>query len=451
MKRIILLCILGSLFVGCAASRYTIADKYLGKGQNKRALSEYLKILHEDKRQHGGYTDIQAMLGVAAAYYAMNKYGKTQSMCKRILKIDSNNGGALYYAGNSLEAKDKKKYAIKFYKRYRLLPDYDPYKRFMIARLEMLMQEEIAKKVRATIRRERNIQTNEIPPNTVAVLYFINQEQDPEWEPLSKGLAEMIITDLGKVKQLKIIERVKLQKLIEEMNFGYNDLADPNTFPRFGKLLSARTLINGAFTLPGGTDVLLTSNISDVTQSKLFEASRFSGKLQNIFNLEKDIITNILDQLGIELSFEERDLIMQLPTRNFQAFMKYCYGLEQMDQKNYSLAADYFQDALNLDPNYTLAQKKFQIIDATNTLASGRPVAASIRMAGRSQAMGQAAFPQQLARNKRALVTDRLGKMSTNLDLGYLPGNNSRKDAAELREAGVSLERTPLNGPPPTP
>jgi len=452
VKQIILLCIIASLFIGCAASRYNIANKYLENGQTQLALREYLKILHEDKRQHGGFTDIQAMLGAASAYLAMNKFSKTQGLCKRILKIDSNNGGALFYAGRSLEANQKKKWAIKFYKRYRLLPDYDPYKRFMIARLEMLMQEEIAKNIRAAIRRERNIRTDDFPKNTIAVLYFINQDQDPEWEPLSKGIAEMIITDLAQVKKLKVVERIKLQKLIDEMNFVQSDLANPKTVPRFGKLLRARTLVNGGFTIPGGTDFLLTSNISDVDGAKSFEASRFSGNLQNIFNLEKDIVMNVLDQLGVELSYEERDRIMRIPTRDFQAFVKYCNGLEQMDRGNYSMAAEYFQSALKLDPNFILAQQKFQVVDAMYTLASGRPITAGIRLASRSAAAGQPpGLPPQLAKHPQLTSSGRLGRISTNLDLGYLPGNDGRKDAAELRSANVSLDRSKLPEPPDPP
>ncbi|MBN1350513.1 hypothetical protein JXJ21_13945 [candidate division KSB1 bacterium] len=447
MKQILVILIVVNLLIGCTASRYNIAENHLEQGRHQSALREYLKILHEDKRQHGGFTDAEAMLGVASTYFAMKQYGKTQSMCKRILKIDANNGGALFYAGGSLEAKGKLKWAVKFYNRHKFLPDSDPYKRFMKARLEFLMQEEIAKSMKAAIRRERTVRPDDVPQNTIAVLYFLNQDADPDWQALSKGLAEMMITDFAQAKQLNVVERLKLQKLIDEMNMDQSGLADPNTVPRFGKLLKARILINGGYTIPSGADLMLTANIGDITQSRTFEALRFSGRLENIFRMEKDLVLSVLDQLGIQLSYEERNRIMQIPTENIQAFKAYCFGLEQMDRGNYTLAGDYFNQSLKLDPKFSPANEKLQLVEAMGVLASNRPIAASIRKhkARRGSARGSG----QLGVLFRPSPENRLSRISSNLDMGYLPGNNSREDAAELGED--LLERRPLLPPPDPP
>ena len=452
MKQFLFALIAGIMLASCAATRYNIAENHLNDGQNKAALREYIKLLHEDKRQHGGYTDIKAMLGVAAAYYGMKQYGKTQSMCKRILKIDSNNGGALFYAGASLEAISKLKWAKKFYKRYRLLPDHDPYRRFMQARLEILMKDQLAQEMQEAIRRERTISPNDVPQNTVAVLYFLNQDQDPEWSALSTGLTEMMITDMAQVKQLDVVERAKMQMLLDEMNLDKTMMADPNTVPRFGKLLKAKILVNGAFSLPGGKDLLITSNIGDIAQASTFEALRFSGKLDNIFRMEKDLVLSVIDQLGIQLSFEERNQIMQIPTENLQAFKAYCFGLEQMDKGNLSIATNYFGEAVKLDPNFQPAQQKLQLVDAMNLLASNQPIIGSIRPKTRG-AGGQVSGAPVLA--IRPSVTQRLMRISNNLDMGYLPGNDSREDITEVKEGlkdtDISIYREPLQEPPHTP
>jgi curli biogenesis system outer membrane secretion channel CsgG len=55
----------------------------------------------------------------------------------------------------------------------------------------------------------------------------------------------MLITDLSEVKGLQIVERIKLQALVEEMGLGASGLVEANTAPRVGKLLGAQWLIGG--------------------------------------------------------------------------------------------------------------------------------------------------------------------------------------------------------------
>lgn len=68
--------------------------------------------------------------------------------------------------------------------------------------------------------------------NTVAVLYFENKTGKSELDPLQKGLALMLITDLFTVKGLQVVERVKLQALVEEMGFGTSGLVEAGNAPR---------------------------------------------------------------------------------------------------------------------------------------------------------------------------------------------------------------------------
>src|SRR5688572_24780539 len=52
---------------------------------------------------------------------------------------------------------------------------------------------------------------------TVAVLYFDNNSADPQYDVLQKGLADMLVTDLSQVESLQVVEREKLQQLVDEL------------------------------------------------------------------------------------------------------------------------------------------------------------------------------------------------------------------------------------------
>lgn len=452
MKRIVILLLMTGLFLSCAISRYRIADNALSQGQNRQALREYLRILHQDKRTNGTYTDVRALLGAAAAYYKLGQYSKTQRICKVVLKLDPRSGGAYYYAGTSLDDQGKRDWALKFYKQFVRLSENDPYKPYLEARYHLTMEQEVARKLRAAIRRERNLDTRDIDPNTLAVLYFVSSEESVEADALSKGIAEMIITDLSNVRKLNVVERLQLEKLLNEMQLGRSGLTDPNTIPRYGKLLRANTLVSGGFTI-SGEDLHLTISLADVNSSRSFDADRFSGMLQNIFTLEKDIVMGILDQLGIVLSSSEQAAVMQMHTKNFDAFMAFCYGLDLMDQGRYRGAVDRFQEAVSLDPGFRLAHDKFNLTSAINVISNRGSIFNYLQSKKQFAAAKQGTGP---ASNSHLLpvATDsraRLDRMSYQLDLGFLPSNESRNEAAELESYGITLERVKLPDPPPPP
>ena len=67
---------------------------------------------------------------------------------------------------------------------------------------------------------------------TVAISYFDNTSGLEQYNPLSKGLADMLITDLSNVKSIQIVEREKLENLLKEIDLG--DLETENQCPRCG-------------------------------------------------------------------------------------------------------------------------------------------------------------------------------------------------------------------------
>lgn len=421
---LLLLMVAAVLLGGCSMGRYTVADRYLKENNYQSALTEFVRVA-EMNGSLAMSRDVRALTGAMIAYYKLNNFKNSFALSKRILSLDKYNSSAIFYAGLNLEMLNKPSLAKKIYRFYTAVSRFDPYYKLIKAKFNQLVQDEIKKRAQLAIQMENNISTDQIDPNTIAVLYFLNVIEDPEWNALSKGLAEMMITDLSQVKQLKVLERIFLQKLIEEMQLGMTGLMDESTAPRMGRLMKARNLINGAFTIKAGQYLGVTSNLLDVTSSGNIQTREFSGDVNKIFDIEKEIVFITIDQLGIQLTAEERKRIGQYATRNFNAFKAYCYGLEQYDLGNFSAAMMYFQQAITLDPNFGLAQDMFDITLALERIDQGTFVAMYFDM------------------NKTRLAPDdgmvgsmstqyRLNQISQNLDLGYLPGNDSRNGASEI-------------------
>src|SRR5579871_5848204 len=121
---------------------------------------------------------------------------------------------------------------------------------------------------------------------TVAVMYFndgaIGKQHD-DLAPLSKGICDVLITELSDNPGIKVVERDQLASILAEQHLAADGTADKATAIKVGKLLSAHHMIFGGFiTDPAGTMVLnlrsvnvetgeieFTTNASDKTANLL--------------------------------------------------------------------------------------------------------------------------------------------------------------------------------------
>lgn len=212
---------------------------------------------------------------------------------------------------------------------------------------------------RKVLGEERMIQATGLP-NTIGVLYFLNKTGRKEMDPIQKGLALMLITDLAKIKGLNVVERIKLQALIDEMELGISGLADPNTIPRLGRLFRAKWLIGGNLIEPDPPAFRINSNLLDTSSQNIVKTPAAEGELSELFKMEKDILFDIIKYLKRELLPAEEEELKRPITTNMAAAMALFRGIDASDRGDYRKSAQYYQKALKLDPGLTTAQESLQ-------------------------------------------------------------------------------------------
>jgi len=140
---------------------------------------------------------------------------------------------------------------------------------------------------------------------TVAISYFDNTSGTKEYDPLSKGLADMLITDLSNVKSLKIVEREKLESLLKEIELGDGKFIDPNTAQKLGKGLGAGYMLTGSFLIMGET-MRIDARLVDVGTGEISMAEEITGEKGTFFKLEKDLVDALVISFNIKLSRSEK-------------------------------------------------------------------------------------------------------------------------------------------------
>src|SRR5215470_10133202 len=89
-------------------------------------------------------------------------------------------------------------------------------------------------------------------PPTLAISYFDNNTGDAALDPLQKGLADMLITDLSGVQAVRIVERDKLNRALRELDLGKSKFIDPKTAQKLGKGLAAEFIMSGGYAVAAG-------------------------------------------------------------------------------------------------------------------------------------------------------------------------------------------------------
>jgi TolB-like protein len=186
--------------------------------------------------------------------------------------------------------------------------------------------------------------------NTLAVLYFHNKTARPDLDPLEKGMAVMLITDLAKVKEIRVIERAQIQALVEELQLGTSGLVAPDTAPRVGQLLGARFVISGDLGDMPPEQITIAAHLLEMPEISLLGTPTRSGYLDDLLRMEKGLVFEIIRLLEIELTPEQTEELRKPITLDLKALMLFFQGIQSSDRGAYEEAAAYYRDALQRDP-----------------------------------------------------------------------------------------------------
>lgn len=214
-------------------------------------------------------------------------------------------------------------------------------------------------------------------PRTIAIAYFDNNTGSAELEPLRRGLADMLITDLSHLEKLQLVERERLNQVLGELRLSKSKFIDPKTAQKLGKGLAAELIMTGSVAL-GGDVMRVDVRVIEVATAKVVASDKVEGKKQDFFAIEKDLVDVLIKTLDLKLSGDERSRLRSNATQSFDAWRKYSAGLEAKDRGDDSEAQRLFQEALAADPNYQAARnasERLQVIFARSDAAKEADIA----------------------------------------------------------------------------
>jgi eukaryotic-like serine/threonine-protein kinase len=193
--------------------------------------------------------------------------------------------------------------------------------------------------------RQRTRPSNEI--RSVAVMPFVNETGDPQLEYLSDGMTDTLISSLSELPNLKVKARTSI--------FRYKGKEiDPKTI---GKELGVQAIVNGRVTQRDGRTNVLLEVVDAETEDVIF-STKYDRPQSALVTLQSDIARDVSGKLKSKLSGAEEAKVMKTHTADPEALQLYLQGQfyrYKGGRNNVLRATDYFNKAIEKDPNYSLA------------------------------------------------------------------------------------------------
>lgn len=392
-----------------------------------------IERLEQRLRAHPDDTATLRDLGVL--HLRLKHFNAARPYLERAFAQDPADPVTRFYYGLALETTGDAQGALRAYEGYVGVSRLSPYRRLLAGRYQWLIRKVVRAELQERLAADPAGTEANVEPGTVAVIPFTYQGEDPRYAVLGRGLAEMLSVDLSQVRALRVVERVRLQVLLDELALAQSAAVDPGTAPRVGRLLGAQRLVGGSYDILDG-DVLradvLTWDVGTATPVNRLDSR--SEALDALFALEKDLAFSLIAEMGIELTPEERERIEFVPTRNLQAFLAYSRGLAQEDAGQFDQAARSFQEALSIDPSFEAAGERAEAAAGTS-LAEQTPAESAAEAAGAEQALATPTVDP---------LGDRLSNLNASIEAAYVPSDETRTNPAdEPRSAALPAPPRP--------
>jgi serine/threonine protein kinase/Tfp pilus assembly protein PilF len=187
----------------------------------------------------------------------------------------------------------------------------------------------------------------EKPITSVAVLPFQNFSKDTEQEYFSDGMTEALISELSRIKALRVISRTSI------MRFKKTD----KSLPEIARELGVDAIVEGSVQRVQN-DVRITAQLVKAQPEQHLWANDFTRNIENILGLQREIAQAIASEIRITVTPEEQQQLASSRPVNPDAHEAYLRGrffINKGTEADIKKGISYFEQALSKDSNYALA------------------------------------------------------------------------------------------------
>jgi TolB-like protein len=179
---------------------------------------------------------------------------------------------------------------------------------------------------------------------SIAVMPFVNESGNPEFEYISDQATETLISSLTKLPDLIVKPRSSV------IRYKGKD----TDVKSLGRDLSVEALLNGSVA-QRGNDIALHVELIEIATERVLWSEDYRKPLSALATLQSEIARDIAGKLQARLTSADQQQLARKYTDNPEAYQLYLKGRFHWNKRTKNdmyKAIEHFQQAANLDPNY---------------------------------------------------------------------------------------------------
>jgi serine/threonine protein kinase/Tfp pilus assembly protein PilF len=200
---------------------------------------------------------------------------------------------------------------------------------------------------------------------SLAVLPLANLSGDPEQDYFADGITEELITDLAQVKALRVISRTSV------MRYKKTNLS----LPEIGQELDVDAVVEGSVQRSGNR-VRISAQLIQTSTDRHLWAETYERDLKDVLSLRDEVASAIARKIQIEITPQEKARLSRTQSVVPEAYVAYLKGkhlADRMDPDSLSKAMEFFEQAVQKDPNYAAAWAALAHADFLSSFKSELP------------------------------------------------------------------------------
>jgi len=200
------------------------------------------------------------------------------------------------------------------------------------------------RRIRDEARRGVESEPEKTPIRSLVVLPFENLSRDPAQEYFADGMTEALISELARLKALRVISRTSAMKY----------KGAQRALPEIARELNVDAVLEGSALLVGKRVRVNVQLVAAKTDETLW-ADRYDGEVEDVLDLQGRVAETVAKEIAVQVSPREATQLAKRRAVNPEAHVEYLKGRHTAagtSPQATELALRHFQRALEIDPTY---------------------------------------------------------------------------------------------------
>lgn len=194
----------------------------------------------------------------------------------------------------------------------------------------------------------------------IAVMYYRDLANDPDLAFFAKGLASIVINDLGDTGFFKPVERERLDELLSEKKLGTSDVADKATFGKIAAVLGTEYFVTGQIVQLKKGQYFLMSKIISAESFEIVGSNRVALDPEDVMTAVDQIVQLATVKIRAAGSYANGSTPVQKAQRDYKVplstALKYARALDAKDKKDPATATKLLTEVTTEQPAMKLAK-----------------------------------------------------------------------------------------------